>query len=56
MKKLNIQSKLILGLFIITALAACGKSFLDKPPMGTLGPQIVATETGVQTLLIGAYS
>lgn len=56
MKKLNIQSKLILGLFIITALAACGKSFLDKPPIGTLGPQIVATETGVQTLLIGAYS
>jgi hypothetical protein len=56
MKKLNIQSKLILGLFIITALAACGKSFLDKPPIGTLGPQIVASEDGVQGLLIGAYS
>jgi len=56
MKKLNIQSKLILGLFIITALAACGKSFLDKPPIGTLGPQIVASEAGVQGLLIGAYS
>jgi hypothetical protein len=56
MKKLNIQSKLILGLFIITALAACGKSFLDKPPIGTLGPQIVASESGVQGLLIGAYS
>jgi hypothetical protein len=56
MKKLNIQSKLILGLFIITALAACGKSFLDKPPIGTLGPQIVASEAGIQGLLIGAYS
>ena len=56
MKKLNIQSKLILVLFIITALAACGKSLLDKPPIGTLSPQIMASEAGVQGLLIGAYS
>jgi hypothetical protein len=56
MKKLNIQSKIILSLFIITAMAACGKSFLDKPPIGTLNPTIVASEDGIQGLLIGAYS
>ncbi len=56
MKKLNIQSKIILSLFIITAMAACGKSFLDKPPIGTLNPTIVASDDGIQGLLIGAYS
>ncbi|MCX6204860.1 MAG: RagB/SusD family nutrient uptake outer membrane protein [Bacteroidetes bacterium] len=56
MKKLNNQSKIILGLFIITALAACGKSFLDKPPIGTLSPIIVSSEDGIQGLLVGAYS
>src|SRR3954469_20457412 len=35
---------------------ACKKSFLDKPPLGTLNPQIIATPAGVQGLLIGAYS
>jgi hypothetical protein len=36
--------------------AACSKDFLNKPPIGTLNPQIMATEAGVQGLLIGAYS
>lgn len=44
------------GLAAAVAIAACKKSFLDKPPLGTLSPEIVATETGVQGLLIGAYS
>ena len=42
--------------FVIVAIAACSKSFLEKPPLGTLSPEIVATEAGVQGLLIGAYS
>ena len=37
-------------------MVACSKSFLDKPPQGILNPEIVATEAGVQGLLIGAYS
>ena len=37
-------------------IAACSKNFLDKPPLGTLSPEIMATEKGVQGLLIGAYS
>ena len=40
----------------IVIFAACKKDFLDKPPIGTLNPSIVATEPGVQGLLIGAYS
>lgn len=56
MKKMNIQNKLILSVFIFTTIVACSKNFLNKPPIGTLGPNIVATETGVQGLLIGAYS
>ena len=57
MKK--IKSKIIvipaLALLAIT-IAACSKNFLDKPPLGTLNPAIVATEKGVQGILIGAYS
>lgn len=34
---------------------AC-KKFLDKQPIGTLNPSVMATEKGVQGLLIGAYS
>ncbi len=55
MKKINykILIPVVVGLVV---LAACSKSFLDKPPLGTLNPQIVANEAGVQGLLIGAYS
>ena len=56
MKK--IKNKLLIPFSIIVAvtLFACSKSFLDKPPLGTLNPQIVASEDGIQGLLIGAYS
>jgi hypothetical protein len=43
-------------LTLIVVLAACKKTFLDKPPLGTLNPQILATSKGVQGILIGAYS
>jgi len=35
---------------------ACNKNFLNKPPLGTLSPSIVANKAGVEGLLIGAYS
>jgi starch-binding outer membrane protein, SusD/RagB family len=44
----------ILALGVI--IAACKKTFLDKPPLGTLNPDIMANSKGVQGLLIGAYS
>ncbi len=48
---------LLLGGIVVTFLVitACEK-FLDKPPLGTLSPEVMATEKGVQGLLIGAYS
>ncbi len=56
MKQINLKTKIILSLLIVTTIVACGKSFLDKPPIGTLGPNIVSSEAGIQGLLIGAYS
>src|SRR6478609_1427752 len=56
MKKRNI---IIIFSMVFTAsliIVACGKDFLDKPPLGTLTPAIVANEKGVQGILIGAYS
>lgn len=40
----------------IVIAAACSKDFLDKPPLGTLNPDIMASEAGIQGILIGAYS
>ncbi len=47
---------IISGLTVAIGIAACKKSFLDKAPLGTLSPEIVATESGIQGILIGAYS
>jgi starch-binding outer membrane protein, SusD/RagB family len=53
----SIKYKILISTAIIViVLAACSKEFLNKPPLGTLSPEIVATEAGVQGLLIGAYS
>lgn len=52
-RKFLIPASIMLVFFIGVA---CKKSFLDKPPLGTLNPAIIATPAGVQGLLIGAYS
>jgi hypothetical protein len=44
------------GIVAVGVFAACNKDFLEKPPIGTLSPQIIATKAGVNGLLIGAYS
>jgi hypothetical protein len=56
MKKMKYKFLIPTGLVVVVILAACSKDFLNKPPLGTLNPEIVATENGVQGLLIGAYS
>ena len=56
MKNIKYKFSIPVILAIIVVFAACSKNFLDKPPLGTLNPQIVATGPGVQGLLIGAYS
>lgn len=56
MKKMKYKVLIPLCLVAAIVITACSKSFLDKPPLGTLNPQIVATPAGVQGILIGAYS
>lgn len=56
MRKIKYKFLIPTGLSVIVVLAACNKDFLNKPPLGTLNPEIVATEAGVQGILIGAYS
>lgn len=35
---------------------SCGKSFLDKKPLGLVGEESLANKKGIEGLLIGAYS
>jgi hypothetical protein len=56
MKKTKYKVIIPASLLLIVAVVACSKSFLDKPPLGTLNPSIMANEKGVQGILIGAYS
>lgn len=56
MKKIKYKYLYGAGVVVMLVLAACSKDFLEKPPIGTLSPEIVATEPGIQGLLIGAYS
>lgn len=56
MKKIHYKY-LIPSVFALTViLFACKQSFLNKQPVGTLNQSILANQTGVQGLLIGAYS
>ncbi len=52
------KSKLFIpsALVIVAVTVGCGKNFLDKKPLGTLNPSVVASKDGVNGLLIGAYS
>lgn len=56
MKNIKYNILIPAALSVIVVFAACSKDFLNKPPLGTLNPEIVASEAGVQGLLIGAYS
>lgn len=57
MKKINLKY-FLLGLTVVTGvtLYACRQEFLEVNPRGALDENILATEAGVQRLLIGAYS
>ena len=57
MKRIKYNKLLIPGgLALVALLFACGKNFLNKPPIGVISPQLLATQAGVQGILIGAYS
>ncbi|MGI8950573.1 MAG: RagB/SusD family nutrient uptake outer membrane protein [Chitinophagaceae bacterium] len=54
--KIN-QYKIIIPCCIVSILIySCGKNFLNIAPLASLNQDVIANETGVQGLLIGAYS
>jgi hypothetical protein len=54
MKKNKILFTIVLAVF--ASLVSCNKDFLEIKPKGSLDEGVLATEKGVNTLLIGAYS
>lgn len=56
MKRTQNIALLICGVALIILTYACGKGFLNKPPIGTYQPATMANKAGVAGLLIGAYS
>lgn len=50
------MKKKIIALIITVVVLSCDKDFTDVPPKGQLNSQSLATEQGVDLLLIGAYS
>lgn len=56
MKKMNNKVLILAAVLVSIGVVTACKKFLNKPPLGTLNPGVMATEKGVQGLLIGAYS
>ena len=56
MKRKNFKLYIPIGITVIGLVFACNKSFLQKAPVGSYTPNVIATSSGVQGLLIGAYS
>ena len=55
MKKINFKFLLLGSLVVLTLIYSCSK-MLEKPPVGVLLSSTLATKSGVNGLLIGAYS
>src|SRR4030043_1689846 len=53
MKKTNVILVLILA--VVGLIGSCKQSFLDVKPAGALDQNILATEKGVEAMIIGAY-
>lgn len=47
---------LLLIIVVVGIIGSCKESFLDVKPAGGLDQSLLATPTGIETLLIGAYS
>ena len=45
-----------LAVAVVLITAACQKSFLNSPPLGELSKDQLAEKSGVETVIIGAYS
>lgn len=56
MKKKNIRWIYFAALFFAVIAFSCKKSFLEVQPAGVLGDEEVATQAGINELLVAAYS
>ncbi|HCL84137.1 MAG TPA: RagB/SusD family nutrient uptake outer membrane protein [Chitinophagaceae bacterium] len=56
MKRKNFKIYIPIGIAVMGLVFACNKSFLEKAPVGSYTPDVIATKAGVSGLLIGAYS
>ncbi|TMI98092.1 MAG: RagB/SusD family nutrient uptake outer membrane protein [Bacteroidetes bacterium] len=56
MKSLKNKLLLLGGVLVTFLVITACKKFLEKTPLGTLSPEVMASEKGIQGLLIGAYS
>ncbi len=56
MKRKNFKIYIPIGIAVMGLVFACNKSFLQKAPVGSYTPDVIATKAGVSGLLIGAYS
>lgn len=56
MKKIKISLSIIFAALLVLNGCQSEKDFFDIKPKGSLGEDVLATEKGINTLLIGAYS
>jgi len=54
--KINYKLLIPPSLVFLVLLYACSKSFLDRQPLGQISPAAASNRSGVEALLIGAYS
>jgi len=54
----QLQNKFIISgvLILLTVMVGCTKNYLEKEPLGPISENTLATKSGVNGLLIGAYS
>jgi hypothetical protein len=56
MKRINYKIVLPSLLALVALGVACGKNYLNKPPLGATSPSVLGTFNGVYGILIGAYA
>lgn len=56
MKRNKIKYLIIGSTLLLIVFFSCKKSFLEIPPVGSLSPDIMANQQGVEGLLVGAYA
>ena len=56
MKKITYKLLIAITIIFMIPISACKKSFLDKQPQGSTNESTLATKSGVNGLLNGAYN